>query len=112
MENSTQAIEMPYSKMKEYLSEWYYEAEFSTVERPAAYDSMKVFHILKENNTGEEVFVWMSDLGEPFVEDTVVSTMGIVGDELRGLIEQCYVLDMQMKADAQNTAVQNNQKGE
>jgi hypothetical protein len=73
---------------------------------------MKVFHILKENNTGEEVFVWMTDVGASFSEETLVSTSGIVGDELRGLIEQCYNLDMQIKVNNQTPSVQNSQKGE
>ena len=95
---TTEAI-MPYGKMKEYLSEWYCEPQFSLSAKAGEYDTNKIFHILKENYTGEVVFVWEADMCERFGEDTMVSTAGIVGDELRGLIEQCYALDMRLEAD-------------
>lgn len=111
---TTEAI-MPYGKMKEYLSEWYYEPQFSLSAKAGEYDSNKIFHILKENYTGEVVFVWEADMYERFGEDTMVSTAGIVGDELRGLIEQCYELDKRLEADMAAEAapaVANSQKGE
>ena len=110
--NESSAINMSYSKIKEYLGEWYYDAHFSTIEKPAGYDTAKKFCILKEEQTGEEVFVWMTDIGEPLTEETIVSTAGIVGDELRGLIEQCYHLDAQIKANESTNANQSKQKGE
>lgn len=109
---TTEAV-MPYGKIKEYLSEWYYEPQFSLSAKAGAYDSNKIFHILRENYTGEVVFVWEADMTEKFDENTMVSTAGIVGDELRGLIEQCYALDIQLgsnEAESQNVAKA--QKGE
>ena len=94
---TTEAI-MPYGKIKEYLSEWYYEPQFSVSVQPGEYDSGKIFHVVKENYSGDIVFVWQTGMAERFDENTMVSTSGIVGDELRGLIEQCYDLDKQLEA--------------
>lgn len=89
---------MPFGKLKEYLSEWYYEPEFSITETPCREgDNCFVCHSLKENKTGEVVFVWSQDLAVRFDEKTMVSTSGVVGEELRGLIAQCYYLDRQLE---------------
>lgn len=110
--NESSAIDMSFSQIKDYLGEWYYDAHFSTIEKPAGYDTAKKFCILREERTGEEVFVWMTDIGTPITEDTMVSTAGIVGDELRGLIEQCYHLDKQIKANETQNTQTAIQKGE
>lgn len=111
---TTEAV-MPYKKMKEYLSEWYYEPQFSVSVKPAEYDSSKIFHVVTENYSGEVVFVWQTEMAEMFNDETMVSSTGIVGDELRGLIEQCFDLDKQLEADLNKDENQNltiSQKGE
>ena len=106
--------EMSFGKMKEYLTEWYYEPEFSVVQTPCREgDNVFVCHSLKENKTGEVVFVWSQEMGIAFDEKTMVSTSGVVGEELRGLIAQCYYLDKQLEESLNQTNSGNKaQKGE
>ena len=90
MKELTGTRNMSLDTMKKYLAEWFIEIEDGIEEIPDSPD--KELYVIRDSHSKSLEFLHVLDKGA-FNKNMTVSTEGIVGYELRGLIEQCITLD-------------------
>ena len=88
-------VNMTLGEMKNYLSEWF--LNISSKVELGSYDTFERRVVITEPESGEILFTRSFGVDELVTNDVLVSTSGIVNDELRGLIEQCHRLDKQIE---------------
>lgn len=98
MTELTQTKTMPLKTMREYLGEWFVGIKTSIEDVPS--NPNQQMYVIRDNYTKLIEFIHIFDKGT-FSEEMIVSTEEIIGQELRGLIEQCVELDEQSKMYAQ-----------
>lgn len=90
MKDLTGTKHISLESMKKYLSEWFIKIEDGIEEIPDSPD--KELYVIRDANSMSLEFLHILNKGT-FDKNMIVSTEGILGIELRGLIEQCITLD-------------------
>lgn len=98
-------VKMPLSEMKRYIGEWIFGDLQSSIE-VGGYDSFEKIFKLRSEHDGELCFSQKFGFNEVVDDSTLVSTNGVVDEELRGLIVQCFSLDEQLNALNKNSQTQ------
>lgn len=83
------------SKLKTYIGEWFLDIS-SSIE-PGKYDSYERIYKIYDTSSSELVYTHTFGGAEMVDESAMVSTSGIINEELRGLVEQCITLDKQLE---------------
>ena len=96
--NTEQILEL--SKLKQYISEWFLDIH-STIEL-GKYDSFDRIYKIYDSTSSNLVYLHTFKVSEMLDESAKVSTSGIIDEELRGLVEQCIMLDKQLEENKKN----------
>lgn len=87
-------VQMSLGEMKNYISEWFLGINTKIV--AGAYDTFDRKYVITEEGSGNVIFEHTFKVQDFVTDDAMVSTSGILDDELRGLIAQCHRLDKQL----------------
>lgn len=82
-------LDMPFYKLKEYLTEWYGE-KLSSATHVEDLRTFSRLCILKNPESGEVYYVGKLNTQDLIYENTNVSTAGILDLNLRTIVEACY----------------------
>ena len=86
------------SEMKNYLSEWF-AGDLVSKTVMGKYDTYeRIYQLYEEGREHEIVFEHIFGVNQLESPDAIVSTKGIKNEELRGVVEQCIMLDAQIEA--------------
>lgn len=104
MENTKQPRELTLEDMEKYVCEWLADPKIE-IAKVVGHDTEEAYTI----SQGETVeYLTIFKKGE-CKRDSIVTTAGVINDELRGCIEQCIDLDRQLEELRKQRA---SQKGE
>ena len=103
-------LDMPFYKLKEYLTEWYGE-ELASATHVEDLRNFSRLCILKNPESGEVYYVGKLNTQDMVYENTNVSTAGILDLNLRTIVEACYRDEME-KAYRENLNTKGTQLGQ
>ena len=89
-------LDMTLGEMKNYISEWFSFPGVKMIADGNDASNRKV--VIIEEKSGKVVFEYAFTDNEPVTDETLVSTSGILNEELRGLIAQGYMLDKMIES--------------
>ena len=106
MEKVKEPRKLPIKEMEKYVSEWFNRCKSDA---SALIDTPdEVIYRITDLSSNKVVYFHQFKAGE-YSDDAVISTDGIINEELRGLVEQCIDLDRQLE---ESIAASIKQKGE
>ena len=88
-------VQMSLGEMKNYIAEWFLGTNSKIV--AGAYDTFERKVVITEEGSEKVIFEHNFTVRDFVTDDAIVSTSGILDDELRGLVAQCYRLDKQLE---------------